>query len=276
MGASPQRVTMDIKCSIEGELQKVLLIFSSDNGKQWYEIEMLKQGPIYSISIPSLVVGTRILYVFKGMGKNGEEFMEDNQGHFYSQIATLPLEAEKVQNTPTDAKLEQSPMKPPSLDIDNQGSLQRKHLLPPKVELGVGEEIIPKAEPSHIEEPIAKNIPNDALSQDNRLKILERPTVREIPKTVVPPTPKVEEVKESGRPITCYNPYTIQDGEIGAPPTIAETFSRIMGAKRVAIPEKKQSFVNKPQIEDSKSCVQCKAILNLTWKICPICGAKAK
>jgi hypothetical protein len=306
------RVPMEIKCSIEGDLRNILLIFSSDNGKNWYEIDMIKDGNEYKMTIPNLIPGTRILYVFKGFGADGEEFLEDNSGQFYTQIAvdpnasaapqkkdspspelqipspeiettanqqelvdnSLPIPEEKISEE-NEAKIEDSPVidEPPSIESPEPelppSASEQSAQKPSKLrEIGVPDSA-PETKKVGISPPAVQFASPITQTSANKPDI-----VRPKPQPAIPEKSRRED--ENTRPITAYNPFSIEDGEIGAPPTVAETFSKIMGARHTGEPQKKQSFVNRPQLENSRTCGQCKAILNQSWKLCPLCGTKAK
>ena len=81
------KVSVEIKCSIEGDLSKLILIFSLDKGNTWYSVDMIKKDLIYTFTLPDISRGIIILYSFKAVGYDGEEFIEDNNGMYYSQIA---------------------------------------------------------------------------------------------------------------------------------------------------------------------------------------------
>ena len=85
------KVAIEINCAIEGDLLELFLVFSVDEGKSWYQAPMSKTPNTYSISIPNIDVGAKILYLFKAIGPNGEEFVENNNGQFFSQIAGSDL-----------------------------------------------------------------------------------------------------------------------------------------------------------------------------------------
>ena len=295
-------IPMEIKCNIEGDLQQIILVFSNDNGKSWYEIEMQKDGNIYSLTIPSVKIGSKVLYVFKGLGINGEEFMEDNQGQFYSQIAkspeilkpsTLPLESETEDqieipsespdlenneiieenqiddNSPGDTV--QISEEQPKVAKENQMATQDSSIKPKEIEAPdqptekIGKNLSPKS----LQSPVVQFAnPYNHFTQEKTQEISS------VTKENIVEESSTE--NNSGRVITAFNPYSLEDGQIGAPPTVAETFSKIMGARRTNTPEKKQSFVNKPENQDVKVCNGCKANLNLAWKVCPVCGVKVK
>ena len=76
------------------------------------------------------------------------------------------------------------------------------------------------------------------------------------------------------RPIIPYNPYTIEDGEVTRQVAVLQSFSQIIGAKATKAPQKKQSFIKRPQVENQKRCGRCNANLNQKWRVCIVCGNK--
>ena len=50
-------------------------------GVKWYEVEMKQNPPHYIVKLPDQPVGLKILYMFKAIGQDGEEFVENNQGN---------------------------------------------------------------------------------------------------------------------------------------------------------------------------------------------------
>ena len=85
--SNDSKVSVEIKCSIEGDLSKLILIFSLDKGNTWYSVDMIKTDLIYTFTLPDISRGIIILYSFKAVGYDGEESIEDNNGMYYSQIA---------------------------------------------------------------------------------------------------------------------------------------------------------------------------------------------
>jgi hypothetical protein len=77
-----------IECTINGDFIGVILIFSSDNGFTWSELDMNRGNPNspYIAILPAIPSDTKILFYFKGITTNGDEIIENNQGQFYSRI----------------------------------------------------------------------------------------------------------------------------------------------------------------------------------------------
>ncbi len=87
-----EKVPVTIKCAIEqGDVKELYLLFSNDNGNNWYEVEMEPSPESYSVEIPNVNAGTRILYCFRAIDNQGQEFIEDNQGQYYTQTAKKKL-----------------------------------------------------------------------------------------------------------------------------------------------------------------------------------------
>lgn len=84
-----------IECGVEGDIKILFLLFSLDKGQTWYQVEMMKSEGIYSVKIPNVSLGTKILYIFKAISNSNEEFIDNNSGQFYSQTAEIIPKKEK-------------------------------------------------------------------------------------------------------------------------------------------------------------------------------------
>lgn len=229
------KVSVEIKCSIEGDLSKLILIFSLDKGNTWYSVEMLKKDLFYAVTLPDISRGIIILYSFKAISYDGEEFIEDNNGMYYSQIA-----GEDIINFEQD-------MEPLINQTDqihtNEGNSNYET------------EIINNSSKFKVSSAIDD-------SDYKEMDIHEEKSIIE------------EEKKEYLRPIIPYNPFSPEDGDIGETPNTFQSFSKIIGAKKTNPPIKRRSFIKKAQIINKKRCSKCKANLQMKWRVCPICGTK--
>src|SRR6056297_228031 len=94
-----EKVPVKIQCAIDGgQVRDIFLIFSNDNGNNWYEVEMTQGPQGYEVVIPNVNIGTRILYCFKAISNDGQEIIEDNRGQYYTQtaLATTGTERQEV------------------------------------------------------------------------------------------------------------------------------------------------------------------------------------
>ncbi len=222
------KVTVEIKCTIEGDLSKLILIFSLDKGNTWYSVNMEKKESVYIVTLPDISKGIIILYSFKAVGYDGEEFIEDNNGMYYSQIAgqdDIDIEYESS-NIPDQLE--------PLSDLDESTNFNTELVnFPPKYGENLKE--------------------NDPSQQTNIID---------------------SEKQEILRPIIPYNPFSPEDGDIGETLNTFQSFSKIIGAKKTNPPVKRKSFIKRAQIINKKRCSNCKANLQASWRICPICGTK--
>ncbi len=104
---------VEIKAEVEGDFAQLFLIFSVDNGVKWYEVEMKQNPPHYIVKLPDQPVGLKILYMFKAIGQDGEEFVENNQGQYYTYIVGVNAEiaskssSESVSNERIESETEE-------------------------------------------------------------------------------------------------------------------------------------------------------------------------
>lgn len=311
MSAS-QKCPVEIKAQVDGEFAQLLLVFSVDNGMKWYEVEMVHEPPFYIVRMPPQPKGRKILYVLKAIGKNGEEFLENNSGQFYTYIVgaqSKPMEQtssnteslmpeEFIDNAPAnkipippseESQPNKASERPPiisqkpsaeedSLPFAENEKVQIKHDMTnsqskEEIKPQIHEEVAPKLK-------IDQKISGEKEFQENPFqdtKNIRSPleVTPNIIKKEVPASPSMESKDEKMQIIIPYNPFSIKDGNIGSSNTAIQSFSKIIGFKQTTAPgQKSKNFVNRPQMENSKSCGQCKALVNPGWKICPICGSK--
>ena len=321
---STPKLPVEIKADVDGDFAHLYLVFSIDNGTHWYEVEMQHKPPHYSINLPHQPQGLKILYMFKAIGMNNEEFLENNQGQFFTYLvgsetpkspkstqsplnpkdeSSNPIDVSKTENFQKPAEYEKLDMiyeqdTEPTAEVNTKEAIESKLQLETELEseadlnLESTDKILPSIEltnkPQEEPNPISINSSpspnfqspfvksNSPLREVNHLdsptKDVQKNEDQTIKtKSIEQTVPKKENI---ARPIIPYNPFTIDDGNIGQNTNAIQSFSKLIGARSIEQPNKQKSFINRPQIANSKNCVSCKAILNLTWKVCPICGNK--
>jgi len=320
---STPKLPVEIKADVDGDFAHLYLVFSIDNGTHWYEVEMQHKPPHYSINLPHQPQGLKILYMFKAIGLNKEEFLENNQGQFFTYLvgsdtsksqdsAQSPFISEEEPSSHSD--LSKSAVSLSSTKIEKPDIIYEQDT-EPIVELNHQKEPISKSEPeSEFEsesdlnlESTDKILPSIELSEkfteghtttsnsttgpnfqspfvkstsplkevsnhDVKTKVVQNIDDQTI--KTKPPEQTIPIKEDIARPIIPYNPFTIEDGNIGQNTSAIQSFSKLIGARSIEQPNKQKSFINRPQIANSKNCISCKAILNLNWKVCPICGNK--
>lgn len=74
-----------IECQIDGSFIKLQLIFTYDNGENWFYIDMIKNqtNNLSRAILPEITLGKDIIYYFEGTTISGEVVTENNNGFFY-------------------------------------------------------------------------------------------------------------------------------------------------------------------------------------------------
>jgi RNA polymerase subunit RPABC4/transcription elongation factor Spt4 len=74
------KITQD---DFDEKLEHVNLIFSADNGKSWYQMQMEDMKDYFIIELADVPNGSVIIYYIEVFLKNGEKVIENNEGKFY-------------------------------------------------------------------------------------------------------------------------------------------------------------------------------------------------
>ena len=73
-------------------LERVKLIFSADQGRSWYQMEMENQLDYYIAEITDVPVGSDIIYYIEVILIHGEQIIENNEGNYFHYKVGLPIE----------------------------------------------------------------------------------------------------------------------------------------------------------------------------------------
>ncbi|MFX0057839.1 MAG: hypothetical protein ACFE85_05700 [Candidatus Hodarchaeota archaeon] len=80
----------------DDSLERVLLIFSADHGKSWYQMRMDYQIDYFIAEIAEVPIGSTIIYYIEVTLKNGEKVVENNEGkYFFYKVGATLEETEK-------------------------------------------------------------------------------------------------------------------------------------------------------------------------------------
>ncbi len=269
------KISVEIKCNIEGDLSSLFLIFSTDNAHSWYSVKMKNQESGYSITLPNVPFGNKILYLFKIIGSNGEEFVEDNNGQYFFEIAGQKI----VENEKLDQKQEISTSSKNSFISPNKITLEESIIENVVNDLIENNETIFIEKPrNNLEKPIEKIDSKTVLISQNDTGISAE--TNELNSQIEIPDENVDGNSSLGsqaniRPIIPYNPFSADYGDIESSQSALLSFSQIIDGRMTSPPQKRNSYIKKVQVVNiSRSCMKCKANLNSKWKICPICGSK--
>ena len=64
-------------------LERVKLIFSADQGRSWYQMEMENQLDFFIAEITDVPVGSDIIYYIEVILIHGEQVIENNEGNYF-------------------------------------------------------------------------------------------------------------------------------------------------------------------------------------------------
>ncbi|UYP46337.1 hypothetical protein NEF87_002622 [Candidatus Lokiarchaeum ossiferum] len=268
------KISVEIKCNIEGDLSNLFLIFSTDNAHSWYSVKMNNLGHSYSITLPNVPFGNKILYLFKIVGSDGKEYIDDNNGQYYFEIAgqkeVLYEESIPNKNENSDAKISASNNKLTAEESIIENVVQ---------DLIVGEETMilerssvdkqefnRSASSHNIKSSENEIIENDANT--HKISHINQPIEEEGTNSQIDSSKVI-------RPIIPYNPFSADYGDLESSQNALLSFSQIIDGRMTSPPKKKNSYLKNVQVlETNKKCAICKANMNNNWKICPICGSK--
>ena len=73
-------------------LERVKLIFSADQGRSWYQMEMENQLDFFIAEITDVPVGSDIIYYIEVILIHGEQIIENNEGNYFHYKVGVPIE----------------------------------------------------------------------------------------------------------------------------------------------------------------------------------------
>ncbi len=121
-----QKKTIKIVVKITEEdfnkaIHKVNLIFSADQGKSWYQMEMSAKVDYYLAEITEIPVGSVIIYYIEVYLEDGEKIIENNENNYYYYKVGLPISETEVKPSKIDEQvlkenIKDVPIKPEKFD----------------------------------------------------------------------------------------------------------------------------------------------------------------
>ena len=77
----------------------VILIFSADQGKSWYQMEMDVKMDYYIAEIAEIPIGSVIIYYVEVCLEDGERIIENNEGKYFFYKVGVPIEESKPEES---------------------------------------------------------------------------------------------------------------------------------------------------------------------------------
>lgn len=95
----------------------VNLIFSADQGKSWYQMEMDAKMDYYIAEIAEIPIGSVIIYYVEVCLEDGERIIENNDGKYFFYKVGIPIEESKpedqaLESQMTKESITEPPIKP--------------------------------------------------------------------------------------------------------------------------------------------------------------------
>lgn len=266
-------INVEIKCEFEANIQNIFLIFQIENDDSWYLVKMEAEINYFVVNIPNIKPFTKIKYFFKLIDKDNQEFIEDNNGNFYLEIAgfstnsfninqkkqdQLRFESENLSeenNTKKPSQIFKIEKESPKIFEDSTIIINSKNTDEEKIDL------------LEISKPVLE-IQIDSMDINNKVSQI----IDSDPNLISKEISNIINVK----PLIPYNPFTPDDGEIKISRNALQSFTKFVDHKNdTEINNTFNSFIfRKTETSVFKHCLKCKANLQNPWKICPICGSE--
>ncbi|MFX1308573.1 MAG: hypothetical protein ACFE9M_01225 [Promethearchaeota archaeon] len=159
-------------------LFSVNLIFSADQGKSWYQMEMDAQMDYYIAEIAEVPIGSVIIYYVEVFLEDGEKIIENNEGKYFFYKVGVPIEETKSELTTRESKaITKPPIKPQKYQKPPiEAPIQKKHVTREMLEHST---VIPQEQ---------VKIPEKSSSQEYKMKAS---TIFGKPQTQIDPELKI-------------------------------------------------------------------------------------
>ena len=121
-------------------LFSVNLIFSADQGKSWYQMEMEAQMDYYIAEIAEVPTGSVIIYYVEVFLEDGERVIENNDGNYFFYKVGVPIEETESEVSTQESRamkksITEPPLKPQKYQKPPiEAPLQKTHLTREMVE----------------------------------------------------------------------------------------------------------------------------------------------
>lgn len=80
-------------------IDNVKLIFSVDQGRDWYQMDMDNKEEYFIAEIADVPIGSIVIYYIEVLLQNNEKIIENNEGTYYHYKVGTPIEQESMNKT---------------------------------------------------------------------------------------------------------------------------------------------------------------------------------
>lgn len=175
-----QKKTIKIVVKITEEdfnktIHKVNLIFSVDQGKSWYQMEMSPKVDYYLSEIAEIPVGSVIIYYIEVYLEDGETIIENNENNYYYYKVGLPIsetavKPSKIEDQVLKENIKDTPIQPQKYENNAKKS--------PKPKTYITREMIEKSTRSNLVNIKAPSIKIPGGQPQENITIFGKPQTR--------------------------------------------------------------------------------------------------
>lgn len=259
------KITLKISCGIEHNVDNLSIIFSINNGRSWFLIEMIKNQENFEIIIPSVPIEIDFIYLLKAKSKNKEYFIEKNKNILFKERIIKEEIKENID-------IEKSELK----NIEDNSSNSN---LPPEFLQNVNPFLNRKESPNenNIKKEEGGALPHDISLVDHFKKNHDEMDESEIETRRIDSSSKTPQPPELDiLPIIAYNPYSENDGNIQIRNDPHTLFSEIIDEQVSNNSQHSSLKLSNSKLIDIVPCRKCASKIQSKWLICPFCGQKIK
>ena len=105
--AQKKKIKIVVKITEEDfnkSISNVNLIFSADQGKSWYQMEMSPKTDYYLVEIAEIPIGSVIIYYIEVYLEDGEKIIENNDNNYFYYKVGVTIETPDVKPTKIESQ----------------------------------------------------------------------------------------------------------------------------------------------------------------------------
>ena len=111
-------------------IHKVNLIFSADQGKSWYQMEMASKTDFYLAEIAEIPVGSVIIYYIEVYLEDGEKIIENNDSKYYYYKVGIPISETAIKPTKVEDHIIKENIKKKPIQLKQYSKIPKESLSP--------------------------------------------------------------------------------------------------------------------------------------------------